>query len=98
MAELIWTEPALQDLNELAEYIALENLQAAQELIQNVFSAVETLIDFPYSGRRPPELPETQYREKIIMPVRVFYRVESEALYIIHVMISERDLRNFLLN
>jgi toxin ParE1/3/4 len=98
MAELIWTEPALQDLNELAEYIALENPQAAQDLVQNVFSAIETLIDFPHSGRRPPELPETQYREKVIMPVRVFYRVENEAVYIIHVMRSERDLRNFLLN
>ncbi|EMW2818358.1 type II toxin-antitoxin system RelE/ParE family toxin, partial [Vibrio cholerae] len=25
MVEIIWTEPALSDLNDIAEYIALEN-------------------------------------------------------------------------
>ncbi|MFT5194986.1 MAG: toxin ParE1/3/4 [Candidatus Promineifilaceae bacterium] len=97
MAELIWTEPALQDLQELAEYISIENPQAAQKLIQSVFSMVETLIDFPYSGRKPPELPETEYREKVVQPVRIFYRVENDLVYIVHIMRSERDLRNFLL-
>ncbi|TQP65002.1 type II toxin-antitoxin system RelE/ParE family toxin, partial [Vibrio cholerae] len=26
MAEIVWTEPALSDLNDIAEYIALENV------------------------------------------------------------------------
>ncbi|EJY5653329.1 type II toxin-antitoxin system RelE/ParE family toxin, partial [Vibrio cholerae] len=26
MVEIIWTEPALSDLNDIAEYIALENV------------------------------------------------------------------------
>ncbi|WP_133154128.1 type II toxin-antitoxin system RelE/ParE family toxin, partial [Vibrio sp. 10N.261.49.E11] len=37
MAEVIWSEPALSDLNDIAEYIALENLVAAKQLVQNVF-------------------------------------------------------------
>lgn len=36
MAELIWTEPALQDLSELADYIALENQTASKKLVQAV--------------------------------------------------------------
>ena len=29
MAQLIWTEPALLDLDEIAEYIALDDFRAA---------------------------------------------------------------------
>jgi toxin ParE1/3/4 len=56
MAQLIWTESALSDLNEIAEYIALENPTAASLLVQQVFSAVERLAQHPASGKFPIEL------------------------------------------
>jgi len=37
MAQVIWTEPALSDLNEIADYIALDKFSAAQRLIQQIF-------------------------------------------------------------
>ena len=98
MAKLIWTEPALQDLLELADYVALENQTAAKKLVQAVFESVEMLIEFPNSGRKPPELPDSPYREKVVPPVRVFYRVDGEVVYIIHVMRVERDVRKILLS
>ncbi|SFX44765.1 type II toxin-antitoxin system RelE/ParE family toxin [Marinospirillum alkaliphilum] len=54
MAEIIWTEPALQELNALAEYIALDNSDAARNLVQKVFKKTERLENFPESGRTPP--------------------------------------------
>lgn len=33
MAEIIWTEPALNDLDDIAEYIALSNVEAARQLV-----------------------------------------------------------------
>jgi toxin ParE1/3/4 len=98
MARLIWTEPALQDLEEIAEYIAIDDVGAAKRLVKNVFSVVERLEDFPDSGRRPPELKRTQYREKIVGPCRVFYRVENESIYILYIMRGERQLRNYILS
>ena len=98
MAQVIWTEPALSDLNEVAEYIALDNFGAAARLVQEVFSAVERLEAHPKSGRRPPELErKTRYREVVIGPCRVFYRVEDDEVYILYVMRGERELRVFLL-
>lgn len=98
MAEVIWSEPALSDLNEIAEYIALENLVAAKQLVQNVFDKVERLVDFPESGRLPPELEHLNYREVVINPCRIFYKHEGEKVYILFVMRVERDLRRFLLS
>ncbi|MEZ9553540.1 type II toxin-antitoxin system RelE/ParE family toxin [Vibrio splendidus] len=98
MAEVIWSEPALSDLNDIAEYIALENLVAAKQLVQNVFDKVERLVDFPESGRLPPELELLNYREVVVNPCRIFYKQEADKVYILFVMRAERDLRRFLLS
>lgn len=98
MAQVIWTEPALQDVNEIAEFIAIDKMSAASKLVQNFFSSTERLEKFPKSGRTPPELENSRYLELIVNPCRIFYRVEKEKVYILYVMRSERMLRNFLLD
>lgn len=97
MARLIWTEPALADLEAIADYIALDNPVAACRRVQRVFESVERLERFPNSGKRPPELPRSPYREIVITPCRVFYRVEGDAIFLLHVMRAERLLRRWLI-
>ncbi len=97
MAQVIWTEPALQDLNDIVEYIAVDKVGAAKRLLQKVFSSVERLEQFPKSGRMPPELKKSRYREIIVNPCRIFYRIEKEKVFIIYIMRGERRLRNYLL-
>ncbi len=98
MADLIWTEPALLDLDEVAEYIALDNPAAASDFVQKVFDRTNRLTLYPNSGKRPKELPRTLYREIVIPPCRIFYRVENDVAYILHVMRSERLLQSFLID
>ncbi|MDO6542911.1 type II toxin-antitoxin system RelE/ParE family toxin [Photobacterium sanguinicancri] len=98
MAELIWTEPALSDLNDIAEYIALENVVAAKQLVQTIFSKVERLEAFPEYGRIPPELEYLNYREVVVNPCRIFYKQDGDKVFILFVMRVERDLRKFLLS
>lgn len=98
MAEIVWTEPALSDLNDIAEYIALENTAAAKSLVQAIFAKVERLETFPESGRIPPELEHLTYCEIIVKPCRIFYKQEGDTVFILFVMRAERDLRKFLLS
>lgn len=99
MAQIVWTEPALQDLDEIAEYIALDNYSAAQNLVEQVFARVDQLHEFPESGRKPPELPKSsRYYEVIVGPCRIFYRIDDNKLYVLYIMCSERDLRKFILD
>jgi plasmid stabilization system protein ParE len=97
MAQLIWTEPALLDLDKVAEYIAFDNPSAASNYVQKVFDRVERLTSYPNSGKRPAELPRTPYREIVVPPCRIFYRAENNQVIILHVMRSERLLRTYLL-
>ncbi|MDJ0765483.1 MAG: type II toxin-antitoxin system RelE/ParE family toxin [Myxococcota bacterium] len=99
MARLIWTEPALQDLEEIAEYIALDKPLAAKKLVKNVFKKIERLEAHPRSGRRPSELEGTSYREVVVAPCRIFYRVEdNDVVYVLYVMRGEQQLRKYLLD
>ena len=97
MAEVIWTSPALDDLNDIAEYIALSNITAAKKLVQKIFETISRLESHPESGKSPLELVTLNYREIIVNPCRIFYKVEANKVYILHVMRQERDLRRFLL-
>ena len=107
MARLIWAEPALNDLDEIAAYIALDNRAAATRYVRKVFDSVDRLKEFPKSGKRPAELPDTPYREVVIPPCRVFYRVAGErsephpkgdTVFVLYVMRSERLLHSYLLD
>lgn len=98
MAQIIWTEPALTDLEAIAEYIAIDKPNAAIELVKKVFSSTKRLEQFPESGRKPPELQKSRYLEIIVNPCRIFYRIDGHKIYILYVMRSERKLRKYLLN
>ena len=97
MAEIIWTNPALEDLNDIAEYIALSNLLSAKNLVKKVFEKVDRLEEFPESGKKPLELNNLNYLEVVVNPCRIFYKIENGNVFILHVMRQERDLRKFLL-
>ena len=93
MVEIIWSEPALSDLDAIADYIALENPVAASELVKRIFGHVGQLADHPESGSRPQELGKSRYRQVVEPPCRVFHRYDGHTIFILHVMRSERLLR-----
>ena len=93
MAEIVWTEPALADLDAIADYIALDNPATASALVQRVFDHVGQLTAHPNSGSRPQELPRSRYRQIVEPPCRVFYRFDGRRVFILHVMRAERLLQ-----
>lgn len=93
MAEVIWTEPALADLDAIADYIALDKPEAARLLVQRVFRHVHQLAAHPKLGSKPAELKAWRYRQIVEPPCRVFYRHDGNRVYILYVMRAERLLR-----
>ncbi len=94
MAEIIWTEPALQSLDEIADYISLDNPSAARALVRNNFQSIELLEQQPLAGKTIPEIEISIFREIVIVPCRVFYRIENRFIYIVHVQRQEQRFRN----
>ena len=98
MAEIVWTKPALNDLDKIAEYIAVSNLVAARQLVKEVIAKVDMLEEHPESGRSVSELPSLNYRELYVKPCRIFNKFEDNKAFTLHVMRHEQDLRRFLLD
>ena len=98
MAHLIWTEPALDDLDDLAGYIAMDNPIAASRLVKKVIESVGRLERFPHSGKKPEEFPGTPYREIVVPPCRIFHRFDGETVFIVHTIREEQQFDRFLLD
>ena len=98
MAEIVWTEPALNDLDNIAEYIAVSSLVAATQLVKEIFAKLDMLEGYPKSGKSVSELPSLNYRELYVKPCRIFYKFEDNEAFILHLMRQEQDLRRFLLD
>ncbi|RJQ51605.1 MAG: type II toxin-antitoxin system RelE/ParE family toxin [Actinobacteria bacterium] len=75
--QVVWTDPALELVEQAALYIALDDPDAAERWALELFEAVERLGEFPESGRMVPELGVESLRELIFGAYRVFYRVGS---------------------
>ncbi|WP_428311774.1 type II toxin-antitoxin system RelE/ParE family toxin [Hydrocarboniphaga sp.] len=92
MAQVIWTEPALSDLDAIADYIAIDSPVAARKLVQNVFDHVDHLANHPQMGSKPPEIKGWRYRQMVEPPCRIFYRHEKDKdiVYILYVTRGER--------
>ena len=93
MAQVIWTEPALSDLDAIGDYIALQNPDAAASLIARIFEHVGPLEAHPEIGSKLVELKRSRYRQIVEPPCRVIYRCDDKSVFVLHVLRSERLLR-----
>jgi toxin ParE1/3/4 len=93
MAQVIWTEPALSDLDAIGDYIALQNPDAAALLVARIFEHVGQLETHPESGSKLVELKRSRHRQIVEPPCRVIYRYDDKSVFVLHVLRSERLLR-----
>lgn len=90
MAEVIWTEPALAQLEAIVAFIALDKPEAAKAVARRVFSATDNLKAFLRLGRPIPEFPHEQYRQVWIKPCWLYYRIENKGVIVLHVRRAEQ--------
>ena len=99
MAQVTWTDPALEDLNRIAEFIASDSPDAASALVERVVSHVAQLSGHPKSGPVIPEFrgSSSLYRQIVEPPCRVFYRLDQDRVFILNVVRGERRISKRLL-
>ena len=76
--KIVWSPLSLERVEDTARYIAEDNPDAAIRWIDNLFSTVERLADFPKSGRIVPEVGSPRIRELIFGAYRVIYSVKDQ--------------------
>lgn len=84
----------------IIEYIADDNPANALRIFQQIKEKASSLYSFPERGRIIPELREqgiSQYRELIIPPWRMIYRISEKTVHVLSVLDSRQNIEDILL-
>lgn len=76
--KIVFTKPAIADLEGLVTFIARDNPQAAERLGFEIIAKAEKLNEFPLLGRVVPEFKIENIREIIHRPYRIVYRARED--------------------
>ena len=98
--EVIWSITAERDLLNIVEYIAQDSPANALKILQNITTKAKNLYQNPLRGRIIPELQSQgiyHYRELIIKPWRVMYKVAEKKVYVLSVIDSRQNVEDILL-
>src|SRR5947199_171319 len=90
--KIVWSPMALERVNEIADYIVENSVEAARVWLMDIFGAVDRLKELPESGRSVPEVKRPNIRELIFKNYRVIYRIERKQLAILTVRHSRQRL------
>jgi addiction module RelE/StbE family toxin len=77
MVEINWTTRALEDLEDIAQYISRDSVRYAKVTIQTLFLSTDILVRTPRIGRVVPEFRNAVIREIIRGNYRIVYKIVS---------------------
>jgi plasmid stabilization system protein ParE len=98
--QVLWTQAAAHDLESVIGYIAADAPLNAERVLARLRPKAESLERTPERGRVVPELLRhgmLTWRELIVTPYRLMYRIDRQAVYVLAVLDSRRDLEDLLL-
>ncbi len=84
------SEPAADDLANIAAYIKLESIERAYAVIDRLERAIYGLLAMPTKGRRRDDL-ERGLRTWFEDPYIIAYRIDADCVRIIRVIHGRRD-------
>ena len=87
------TDDSYEDLVTIWQYIANDNVDAADQFIERIELTLATLSDTPSMGRSRREL-EDAMRSFPIGNYMIYYRPLEEGIEIVRVLSAKRDIRN----
>jgi addiction module RelE/StbE family toxin len=98
---VLWARSARRDLESILNYIADRSQQAALGTLDRVEARAKSLATLADRGRVVPELGRlhlTDYRELVVPPYRMAYRVDEPRVLVLAVLDARRSLEDILLD
>jgi plasmid stabilization system protein ParE len=93
MTDFVLHPDAYADLDEIWEYIAAENRQAADRLLEEIYQAVRSLIPLPHQGHHRTDLTSRPLRFHPVRDFLIVYAPDEKPLVIVAVLHGRRSPR-----
>ena len=89
---------AYEDLDEIFDYIIVDNPQAAIEMLDSIMKSLRRLENFPHSGAPLPDrsMQKFNFRIVIINPYIAFYRFIDDKVIIYRILHCARNYPHLL--
>jgi plasmid stabilization system protein ParE len=84
---------AFADLDDIRDYIARENPEAADRVMGEIFDSIRGLVPFPHQGHRRPDLSSRPLRFTLVREYLIAYAAEEKPLWVVAVMHGRRNPR-----
>ena len=88
--EVVWTDPAWDDLAAAAEYIARDSEAYAAAFVQEMKDAATSLSEMAERGQIVPEFGDASIRELLVRPYRLVYRLNAWQVTILAIIHGAR--------
>lgn len=98
--QVAWAAVAINDLKQIIEYIAIDSPGNESQILKKIKQKASDLYAMPDRGRIVPELKDQgihTYRELIIAPWRMIYRISDTTVFVLSVIDSRRNVEDILL-
>jgi antitoxin ParD1/3/4 len=96
MTRYVVSPPAARDLDEIWQFVARDDIDAAERLIEELEDACERLAANPHLGHVREDLAEPSYRFWRVRSYLIVYRPESRPLQIVRFWHGARGVPNLL--
>ncbi len=84
---------AFADLDEIWEFIAADNVMAADRVLDEILEAIRSLVSFPRMGHSRPELTSHPLRFHPVRDFVVVYAPDEKLLLVLAVLHGRRNPR-----
>lgn len=84
---------AFTDLDDIRDYIAHENPDAADRVMSEIFDSMRELLPFPQQGHRRSDLTSRPLRFTLVREYLIAYAPEEKPLWVVAVMHGRRNPR-----
>lgn len=91
MGQVVWSPSALEDVDQIAQFISRDSVDQASLFVSRLFEATDLLLEFPLAGRVIPEIGHPDCREVIYRSYRIMYRIQGTDVWITGVVHGARD-------
>jgi len=90
--KVVWSPRALEDIQEIADYISGDSEFYAAAVVRKVVAITRQIAAFPYAGRVVPEVGDDAIRERFVYSYRIIYRVGVDVVTVAAIIHGKRLL------
>ncbi|WP_028574769.1 type II toxin-antitoxin system RelE/ParE family toxin [Desulfonatronovibrio hydrogenovorans] len=99
--QIKWAAVAQSDLKQIIDHIAADSPESGLRILKSIREKASRLYTLPDQGRIVPELKDQGihiYREIIVPPWRIIYRISEITVFVLSVIDSRRNVEDILLD